>query len=262
MTDAILPDWRVERWGSGSPLVLFHGLGSSALGWAPMRERLGAAHSCIAVDLPGHGGTGVGPARSFADVVEPVAQWVEREGLGGAVCIGHSLGGQVALELARRGSFARVAALSPAGFWAGWERAFVATSLTLAAAGARATAPLHPVLSATPAGRTALLSQLASAPWQVDPAWALTELTTLIATDSLDDLIAALVAEPQQPGSDRAGVTLLWGTADRLALPTQATRAQAAFPAARLDWIGGAGHYAFWDEPERCADMMLAAVAT
>ncbi|PNW78133.1 hypothetical protein CHLRE_10g465500v5 [Chlamydomonas reinhardtii] len=63
---------------------------------------------CVALDLPGHGQAPAptGPI-SEADLVAAVQDYVEREGVRGAFCMGHSLGGTLAalLEWERPGTF-------------------------------------------------------------------------------------------------------------------------------------------------------------
>jgi pimeloyl-ACP methyl ester carboxylesterase len=61
---------------------------------------------------------------------------------------------------------------------------------------------------------------------------------------------------PAAPSSGR--VTLGWGRQDRLCLPRQAARAQAAFPSARLHWFDDCGHLPAWDQPEATTRLILA----
>lgn len=91
--------------GRGEPLLLFvHGWTCRRAYWAPQLDYFGAAYRVAAPDLPGHGDSGWESRRrwgieSFAlDVVACV------EGLGAekVILIGHSMGGAVALEAARR----------------------------------------------------------------------------------------------------------------------------------------------------------------
>ena len=46
-----------HRQGSGSPIVLVHGIGSRWQVWRPILDRLAEHHDVIALDLPGFGGT-------------------------------------------------------------------------------------------------------------------------------------------------------------------------------------------------------------
>jgi pimeloyl-ACP methyl ester carboxylesterase len=110
-----------HRGGSGSPLVLLHGLGGSWRVWRPVLPALEASHDVVALTLPGHHG-GAPLERGAPVSVPALADGVERSldalGIGRAHLAGNSLGGWLALELARRGRADSVVALSPAGGWA------------------------------------------------------------------------------------------------------------------------------------------------
>ncbi|MDO8681415.1 MAG: 2-succinyl-6-hydroxy-2,4-cyclohexadiene-1-carboxylate synthase [Acidobacteriota bacterium] len=89
--------------GAGPPLVLLHGFTGSTETWAPLRVPLGAAHSVIAVDLPGHGRS-TAPADSrryalnrFADDLARVLDAVTIECV---ALLGYSMGGRAALRFA------------------------------------------------------------------------------------------------------------------------------------------------------------------
>ena len=90
----------VER-GRGSPLVLLHGVMLSSALWVHQLQDLADHHRVIAVDLRGHGqslpgATGSGIQTLAADV----AAVLEALAVEGAVVVGHSMGGMVALQLA------------------------------------------------------------------------------------------------------------------------------------------------------------------
>ncbi|MEU4094806.1 alpha/beta hydrolase [Streptomyces sp. NPDC026673] len=88
--------------GTGRTIILVHGNSSSARVWRPLLEsEFGQRFRCLAVDLPGHGGSGrrEHPAdyslRSYASLLVGFA-----EELGGddTVITGWSLGGHITLE--------------------------------------------------------------------------------------------------------------------------------------------------------------------
>ena len=92
--------------GSGEPLVLIHGLGGSRRIWEPVFDRLAAERDVIAVDLPGFGESprspdGVPPTP--ANLGAAIAELCEELGLERPHVAGNSLGGWVALELAKAG---------------------------------------------------------------------------------------------------------------------------------------------------------------
>lgn len=84
------------------PVVLIHGAAGTHLDWPPHLRRLGAA-SVYAIDLPGHGRS-LGPARSTVDhYAEVVSAFISELDLGDVVLVGHSMGGAIALTVARQG---------------------------------------------------------------------------------------------------------------------------------------------------------------
>lgn len=87
----------VERSGSGPPMVLLHGLGSSHVHWRPIGRDLARRHRVYAVDLPGFGLTPL--ARRSPEVI-PNARLVAallRRLDEPAVVIGNSMGALIAL---------------------------------------------------------------------------------------------------------------------------------------------------------------------
>ncbi|OZC01176.1 alpha/beta fold hydrolase, partial [Rubricoccus marinus] len=46
---------------------------------------------------------------------------------------------------------------------------------------------------------------------------------------------------------------------DRVCFPSQAERATARFPGARLEWLDRCGHFPQWDRPEAAVRLILAA---
>lgn len=106
--------------GSGSTLVLLHGLTATWQVWKPVLPLLAQHHRVIALTLPGHEGgpplpAGVEP--SIEVFAELLAEDLRRRGIERPHVAGNSLGGWLALELARRGLVRSVTALSPAGGW-------------------------------------------------------------------------------------------------------------------------------------------------
>lgn len=108
------------RSGSGTPLVLLHGLTGSWRVWRPLLPALEARHDVFAPSLPGHAGAGPLP-ESFSVSMSAVADELERQldsaGIETAHIVGNSLGGWLAIELGRRGRARSVTALSPGGAW-------------------------------------------------------------------------------------------------------------------------------------------------
>lgn len=82
-------------------LVLVHGGAAHARWWDHMAPLLTASWDVVAVDLSGHGDSGHRNAYRFATWVEEVV--AVARAVGGAVVVGHSLGGVVTALTAERG---------------------------------------------------------------------------------------------------------------------------------------------------------------
>jgi 2-succinyl-6-hydroxy-2,4-cyclohexadiene-1-carboxylate synthase len=89
----------VELRGSGPPLVVLHGFTQTGRLFGRFGEHLGASHTLVAVDLPGHAGSDAVRA-DLPETAVLVADSVRRV-LGGGPCdlFGYSLGARVALHV-------------------------------------------------------------------------------------------------------------------------------------------------------------------
>ncbi|WP_026362394.1 alpha/beta fold hydrolase [Geopsychrobacter electrodiphilus] len=91
--------------GQGEPLLLFiHGWTCRRSYWRPQLDHFSQNYSVAALDLPGHGDSGRGDrvrwgVTSFAADVASCVRALNAETV---ILIGHSMGGAVALEAARR----------------------------------------------------------------------------------------------------------------------------------------------------------------
>ena len=250
-----------ERLGSGPPLLLIHGLGGKISSWAPVLDALASRRSLILFDLPGHGRSPAEPdSGTFAGLVRSVRAFVDEQGLGATDVAGISLGGRLALELARQGHGGRCVALDPGGFWEGWERSWFASTITASVAMLRLLRPQLPALAGNAVSRSALLAQLSARPWALNGKTVAEELTSYASTPTFEPLVRDLSTGPAQQGPaapDSGAVVIGWGRHDRLCLARQAARAKAAFPSARLVWFDGSGHFPIWDEPDAAVQVIL-----
>ncbi|KPK08869.1 MAG: hypothetical protein AMS20_01400 [Gemmatimonas sp. SG8_28] len=88
--------------GEGEPaLVFIHGWSCDRMYWLAQMVAFAPAHRVVAIDLGGHGGSGIDRAEwtiaSFAADVQTVVEQLDLESV---VLVGHSLGGPVAVEAA------------------------------------------------------------------------------------------------------------------------------------------------------------------
>ena len=88
---------------SGQPLLFLHGTGCDASDWSPVIEKLPREQRCIALDFRGHGRSVV-PTKPFTlgSLADDVLHRVGDLCIEHLVIVGHSLGGMVAMEVARR----------------------------------------------------------------------------------------------------------------------------------------------------------------
>jgi pimeloyl-ACP methyl ester carboxylesterase len=249
------PHLNSTRTGAGPRILLLHGLGGHIASWGDLALELAKTREVIAVDLPGHGASAALPgAGTFPGVADGVAAFIRENKLEGVDVAGLSLGGRVALEMARRGLVGATVALAPGGFWNEKERVFLKNSLLAGRRLSKWTRRALPFLTRHKVTRAALLAQLSARPGQVPQDVALRELRSFAATPTFNELVRDLAEGPIQEGADDTPgpVTIVWGRKDRLLSPRQAEQAMQAFPKARLHWLEDCGHYIPWDAPGEC----------
>lgn len=255
-----------HRQGQGPTLVLIHGIGSQWQVWGPVLDRLAAQRDVIALDLPGFGASPPLPADVIPAIeaqADCVVDFLSELGIERPHVAGNSMGGWIALELARRDAVASCAALSPAGFWNRREAAYARGSLRLAVRGARSLGPVAPKLAATAVGRALLLGQVIARPQRVSPQEAVGALAALAGSSAFDEALDVITARDFSDGAAiTVPTTIAWGEKDRLLIPRQAKRAARAIPSARHLTLHGCGHVPTWDDPDQVARVLLEASAT
>lgn len=248
-----------HREGSGEPLVLIHGIGHHWRAWAPVIPELAREFDVLACDSPGFAGSAELPAdvpRTVPAYADAFAAWIAERGLDRPHVAGNSMGGAIALELARRGVVRTAHAVSPAGFWSPAERKYAQGVLAGLAAVPKAARPGVLALARTVPGRTALASTLYGRPWRVPADEAVATLRDAWAAPAFAAALRGFDAYDFAGGEELDGVpvTVSWGSRDLL-LPywTQAARAREALPRARHVTLSGCGHVPFTDDPGLCA---------
>jgi esterase len=252
------------RTGAGPrPLVLLHGLLGSARNLSTLARLLSArdpALTLIAFDLPGHGGSPPLPPGADSDLLaQEVLASAGALGLARPLrLIGHSLGGRVALALARREP-AAVASLTlldiaPGPVAASGEVGRVLDILLRAPDTMASRADARAWLQHTglnPALANWLLLNLASADggvrWKVD-------------RSALAALHSRIVAEdlwPAVEGPRAYAVSCVRGAFGYVS-EADARRLQAA--GCPVSTVEGAGHFLHAERPEAVADAVLASL--
>jgi pimeloyl-ACP methyl ester carboxylesterase len=88
-----------DHGGEGAPLVLLHGAGRTLADWAAVAPLLARHHRVLALDLRGHGLSQDG-TWSFPEVLADIETVLDEHGMPGALPVGHSLGGMLAVQYA------------------------------------------------------------------------------------------------------------------------------------------------------------------
>ena len=246
-----------HRGGSGEPLVLIHGIGHTWRGWRPMLPLLEERFDVLAVDMPGFGCSdplppGVDPTpEALADAVEDE---MGRAGFDRAHIAGNSLGGRVALELARRGRAETVVALSPAGLQHAREKNWGAGILRgMRWLAQNAPAP-EPLLRNT-VTRCLFAGPTVARPWKLDPDELIEEAELFANCPGFEPTMPfAIDSQPAGLTTLDVPVLILWGTMDLILLPRQGRRFERLIPGAELRYLKGLGHVPMSDAPEELAE--------
>lgn len=90
-----------EESGQGPSVIFIHCPALSHVYWSPVIDRMKSACRCIALDLRGHGRSGLGDRPwHFADIAADLHLLTRTLGLDHPVLVGYSAGGSIAMEAA------------------------------------------------------------------------------------------------------------------------------------------------------------------
>jgi pimeloyl-ACP methyl ester carboxylesterase len=250
-----------ERFGSGEPLVLVHGISHRRQAWHPVAEQLAEHREVILFDLPGHGESPdlVMDGRPVKDVLQSHLMGFFAElDLEQPHIAGNSLGGRIALEAAADGLVSSATALAPAGFWKNdLDFTYIRAHFAVLVAAAQMLSPVAPRLARSDVGRKLMLGSLMVHGDNLDAERVVGDLNSMLdARTALRQIIKAGV--PFDTEIDPAiPVTIAWGDKDRVLLPYQAGRARRQLPDAEHVWLEGSGHVPMSDDAERVVDVLL-----
>jgi len=201
------------------------------------------------------------PATIF-DVVDWAERYLDEQGLQRPHLVGHSMGGFVAIELARRRRAATVCAFSPGGFWSSGDglRKRTMAKVTNSAGMARVMRPIapFPLKSATMRrlwfrGNAAVHGDRITAQRAVeiiDDYLACTVYNEIFSTD--EEQIAPLDPPP-------CPITLAWSEKDAmLPVASYGPNAHKRLPQATFEILPDVGHDPMMDDPSLVARTILA----
>ncbi len=245
------------RQGQGEPLVLLHGIVCTAGVWDEVMPLLTPHYDTIAFTALGHRGGPV-PARRpvlIEHMVDDFEARLDQLGLDRPHMAGNSMGGWIALELARRGRASSVCALSPAGAWdAGTEEQKQSRQrLRDVARDAKRARPLLPLALRSKRVRKYALSLNAVHGERMTPAQVLARTDDVLGCTAMEDVLTteeelAPLDPPPCP------ITLAWSEHDRvLPLDLNGERARELIPGTRFIVLNGVGHVPMFDDPQLVA---------
>jgi len=243
--------------GDGPPLVLVHGLGGTIENWRALAPSLAARHRVVVPDLPGHGRSALLPeARDVDALAGAVLGIIQAEEMHGAVWIGHSLGGLVALRAAAlQPEAARGIVLAAA---AGIGSATRAAQVTLAVLGVtkpgRLIAPHRHAWAGSRIGRRAAFGWWGVAdPDALEPELAEAFLVGPAHHTDTRQAGRALLASDPRTELDRVmcPCLCLWGASDNWVRLDDGME-YARRLGAPLRSIAGCGHLLIGERPEAC----------
>ncbi len=250
-----------ERFGTGEPLVLVHGIGHRRQAWYPVAERLAEYRDVILFDLPGHGESPalVLDGRPVKDVLQGhIVDLFAELDLEQPHIAGNSLGGRIALEAAADGLVSSATGLSPAGFWKGaGDFTLIRAHFAALIVAARLAQPLVPTLTRSALVRRLMLSSLMTHGDRLDAQRVMGDLKSMVAArHALRQIIDGAYPFDGEIAAD-VPVTIAWGTKDRVLLPYQAERARAYLPNAEHISLDGCGHVPMSDDVDAVVDVLL-----
>jgi 2-hydroxy-6-oxonona-2,4-dienedioate hydrolase len=251
--------------GEGPPMVLLHGVGTSAGEWSWVLPELARSHRVYALDLPGYDGSFEPPDYAPAFTASFIGSFLDAVGVESAVVVGNSFGGLVALHLALSEP-ARVSALILSDS-AGLDRTVnpALATLSFPRMGQMATA-----LAKTPPGaaQRALSRALLffARPWQIPLKW-VKDQYKLAQLPNFTEATLATLRSTVGPAGQREVLLdklprlqmptlIVWGIEDRVIPYGQAQDALARLQKGSLELISNCGHLPHVEQPKRFVSIL------
>jgi pimeloyl-ACP methyl ester carboxylesterase len=255
--------------GAGEPLALLHGVGASRAIWRRATPLLAGRHRVLAPDLPGLGESP--PARKgfeLDDVADALAQGLaERTGGAPFDLVGNSLGGAVAIVLARRRPdlVRRLVLAAPAGL-APRRQALARVGGIVGARLVAGRRLAGKPLARSTAARRALLWGTVAEPQRLAVADARAMFAASAGSHRLGPAIAAAIAADLRGAlrEVRAPVGAIWGERDGIVPIAGLDTLLATLPGIPVERLAGVAHVPQIECPDAFAaalDRLLAQLA-
>ena len=243
------------RAGSGPQLLLVHGFSATWRTWTPLLDPLAADFEVLAPTLPGHtGGADLGSPPTIPGLADRLTELMDEVGWEAPHVAGFSLGGWLALELAKRRRARSVTAIAPSGALVScgprevrrFDRLFKRSR-----ASTRATRRLLPRLLRSSAFRRVALRDMMVHGDRLGPEDAVASAFASADMPAYDELLASFGHE-ELTELDRVTVPVCiwWGKRDRVNPLLHAPYFEERLRDATFEYVDDAGHVPFWDAPE------------
>lgn len=249
------PDQHKFRGGSGEPLLLIHGATSSWKCWRDVIPQLTDRFDVLAPNLPGHAGL-PRPSRphTISDLADHLEAELDASGFETVHVAGNSLGGWLAVELAKRGRARSVVALSPAGGWHPDEERVPQQFYSMRRM-ARVGTLAPPVAVRSRRVRQYALRGACEHGDRLTPRQALAAARSALACELDDFFDLRNGLEPGRYMEVAAPVLIAWSEHDRVIPATDYTeRWRQELPAANWTTLADVGHVPMYDDPSLVAE--------
>lgn len=240
--------------GSGEPLVLLHGVGASRAIWRGVIDRLAGERLVLAPDIPGLGESPpAGEGFELPEIADVLVQALSERVSGPVDLVGNSLGGAIAVILARRRPelVRRLVLAAPAGFS---PRPSIAAG-TLGRLSESAIASRRVIggaLAGNAAARRILLWGTVAAPERMSAADARAMFDASRGSSRIGAAVAAVLECDLRPELRKLDVPLglIWGDRDGVIPITTAQTILVVRPEALVETIPDAAHVPHLERPD------------
>ncbi|GAB4009052.1 alpha/beta hydrolase [Nocardioides ultimimeridianus] len=247
--------------GVGPTLVLLHGMGCCWEWWLECLPALTRHCRVIAVDTPGFGESTCLPSpATMSDYADVVAGVLAHAGAPAGVVAGHSMGGLVALGLARRHPelVTRLVLVDSGGVPMSERRLKVVLSVLRGAQRIFSHPRVVDLLVRSRTARSVLLRGAMRDPGCMSDELAAVIVPKLGAAGYADAITASAAAvRDSVPEQVLHPTLLIWGERDPFAPLKTAEEMLARLPAGRLEVIPGIGHTPLVEAPEVLTKLLL-----
>jgi pimeloyl-ACP methyl ester carboxylesterase len=256
----------------GGTIVLVHGMAGSSRTWRDVMPALGRRHQVLALDLPGHGRSGLSAGDySLGAMASAVRDLMAQLGIERATMVGQSLGGGVVMQFAYQypERVDRVVLVSSGGL--GREVSWLLRLLSLP--GADLVLPVAAPAFVTSRGNTVsrwLADHGVAAP-RVAEMW---QAYASLADPATRGAFLRTLRSVVTPGGQAVGAAdrlylmagtpalIIWGTDDDIIPVAHGLAAHDSMPGSRLEIFDGVGHFPQVEAPDRFVEVVDDFVST